>query len=72
MSICRQCFSCEKLPFFCALNSIYSLNNFIGGMFAATGCIYVLESVFVLNVEVLGVNDSLSERIRVFSVGNVA
>ena len=31
----------------------------------------MLESVFFLNVEVFGVNDSVGERIRVFSVGNV-
>ena len=40
-------------------------------MFAVAGCVYMLESVFFLNVEVFGVNDSVSERIRVFSVGNV-
>ena len=40
-------------------------------MFAAAGCVYMLESVFFLNVEVFGVNDSVSERIRVLSVGNV-
>ena len=40
-------------------------------MFAVPGCVYMLESVFFLNVEVFGVNDSLGERIRVFSVGNV-
>ena len=40
-------------------------------MFAVAGCVYMLESVFFLNVEVFGVNDCLGERIRVFSVGNV-
>ena len=40
-------------------------------IFAVAGCVYMLESVFFLNVEVFGVNDSLGERIRVFSVGNV-
>ena len=40
-------------------------------MFAASGCVYMLESVFFFNVEVFGVNDSDSERIRVFPVGNV-
>ena len=34
-------------------------------MFAVAGCVYMLESVF------FGVNDSVGERIRVFSVGNV-
>ena len=40
-------------------------------MFAVGGCVYMLESVFFLNVEVFGVKDSVGERIRVFSVGNV-
>ena len=40
-------------------------------MFAVAGCVYMLESVFFLNVEVFGVTDSVGERIRVFSVGNV-
>ena len=37
-------------------------------MFAVAGCVYMLESVFFLNVEVFGVTDSVGERIRVFSV----
>ena len=40
-------------------------------MFAVAECVYMLESVFFLNVEVFGVDDSVGERIRVFSVGNV-
>ena len=40
-------------------------------LFAVAGCVYMLESVFFLNVEVFGVNDSVGGRIRVFSVGNV-
>ena len=40
-------------------------------MFAVAGCVYMLESVFFLNIEVFGVNDSVGERICVFSVGNV-
>ena len=40
-------------------------------MFAVAGCVYMLESVFFLNVEVFGVNDSVGERIRLFSVENV-
>ena len=31
----------------------------------------MLESVFFLNVEIFGGNDSLGERIRIFSCGNV-
>ena len=27
----RQCFSCGELPLFCAVNLMYSLNDFIGG-----------------------------------------
>ena len=40
-------------------------------MFAVAGCVYMMESVLFLNVEVFGVNDSVGERIRVFSVENV-
>ena len=40
-------------------------------MFAVAGCVYMLESVFFLNIEVFGVSDSLGEKIRDFSVGNV-
>ena len=40
-------------------------------LFAVAGCVYMLESVFFLNVEVFGVNDSLGERVHIFSVGNV-
>ena len=32
-------------------------------MFAIAGCVYMLESVFFLNVEVFGVNDSVGERL---------
>ena len=38
-------------------------------MLAVPSCINMLESVFILNV--FGVNDCLSARIRVFSVRNV-
>ena len=39
-------------------------------MLAVPGCVYMLESVFFLNVAVFGVSDSLAERIHIFSVGN--
>ena len=32
-------------------------------MFAVGGCVYMLESVFFLNVEVFGVNDFVGERL---------
>ena len=35
-------------------------------MFAVAGCVYMLESVFFLNIEVFGVSDSLGERIHIF------
>ena len=41
------------------------------GKLAVPGCVYMPESVFFLNVEVSGVNNSLGERIRIFFVGNV-
>ena len=40
-------------------------------MLAVPGCVYLLESVFFVIVEVFGVSNSLGERIRIFSVGNV-
>ena len=40
-------------------------------MLVVPGCVFMLESVFFLNVEVFGVNDSLRERIHIISVGNV-
>ena len=43
----------------------------LAAMFAVAGRVNMLESVFFLNVEVFGVTDSVGERIRVFSVGNV-
>ena len=58
------------LPPFRAVNSIYSQNDFVS-LFVVAGCVYMLESVLFLNVRVFGVNDSVGERIRVFSVGNV-
>ena len=45
--------------------------NLLVAMFAFAGYVYMLESVFFLNVEVFGVSDSLGERIHIFSVGNV-
>ena len=40
-------------------------------MSAVSGCVYMLESVSVLHFELFGVSDSLGERLRIFSVGNV-
>ena len=40
-------------------------------MLAVAGCVYMLESVIFSNVDGFGVNDSLGERIHIFSVGNV-
>ena len=57
------------MPSFRAVNSIYSLNDFIGGYVCCSRmCLHAGEC---LNVEVLGVSDSLGERIHIFSVGNV-
>ena len=50
---------------------LFELFTLLVAMLTVPGCVYVLESVFFLNVEVFGVNDSLGERIRVSSVGNV-
>ena len=40
-------------------------------MFAVAGCVYVLESVFFLNVESLVLAIPLGERIHIFFIGNV-
>ena len=40
-------------------------------MFAVPRCVHMLESVFFLNFKPFGASDSLGERIRIFSVGNV-
>ena len=39
-------------------------------MFAVARCVYMLESVFFLNVGVFGVGDSLGGTIHIFFVGN--
>ena len=53
------------------MNSFYS-EKYSVSCYASCSWIYLqLESVFILNVEVFGVNDCLGERNRVFSVGNV-
>ena len=45
--------------------------TFLVATFAVAGCVYMLESVFFLNVEVFGVSDSLGKRIHTFFVRNV-
>ena len=40
-------------------------------MCAVPVCVYMLESVLFLHVELFGASDSLSERIRILSVINV-
>ena len=45
--------------------------TFLVAIFAVPGCVYMLESVFFLNVEVFCVSDFLGERIRIFPVGKV-
>ena len=45
--------------------------TFLVAMFAVTRCAKMLESVFFLNFKPFVVSNSLGERIRVFSVGNV-
>ena len=59
------------MPSFRAIYTIYSQNDLLVTMFVVAGCFYMLESVFFLNVVVFGISDSIGERIRIFSVGNV-
>ena len=57
--------------FLCRVARFIHKMTLLVAMFAVGGCVYMVESVFFLNVEVFGVNDSVGKRIRVFSVGNV-
>ena len=45
--------------------------TFLVALCAVPGLAWMLESVFFLNFKPFGVSDSLGERIRVLSVGNV-
>ena len=67
-----KCFSCVELLSFRAVNSIYSLNDFISVYVCYSWMCFSCWRVFSsLNVEVCGVSDYLGERIHIFSVGNV-
>ena len=71
-SMRRSVFLVQICPFFELLTRFIRKMTLLVAMFAVAGCVYMLESVFFLNVEVFGdINDSVGERIRVFSVGNV-
>ena len=70
-SIRRSVFLVQICRLFELLTRFIRKMTLLVAMFAVAGCVYMLESVFFLNVEVFGVNDSLGERIHVFSVGNV-
>ena len=67
-SIRRSVFLCRLFEL---LTRFIRKMTWLVAMFAVPGCVYMLESVFFLNVDVFGVTDSVGERIRVFSVGNV-
>ena len=70
-SICCSVFLLKICRLFDLLTRFIHKMTLLVAMFAVAGCVYMLESVFFLNVEVFGVNDSVGERIGVFSVGNV-
>ena len=72
-SIRRSVFLVQICRLFELLTRFIHKMTLLVAMFAVGGCVYMLamESVFFLNVEVFGVNDSVGERIRVFFVGNV-
>ena len=70
-SIHRSVFLVQSCLLFKLLTQFIHKMNLLVAMFAVPGRVYMLESVFFLNIEVFGVSDSLGERIRIFSVGNV-
>ena len=70
-SIRRSVFLVQICRLFELLTRFIHKMTLLVAMFAVAGCVYMLESVSFLNVEVFGVTDSVGERIRVFSVGNV-
>ena len=70
-SILRSVFLVQIGRLFELLTRFIHKMTLLVAMFAVAGCVYMLESVFFENVEVFGVNDSVGERFRVFSVGNV-
>ena len=66
-----MCFSFTELLSFELLTRFIEKMTLLVAMFAVPGCVYMLESVFFFNFKPFGVSDSLGERIRIFSVGNV-
>ena len=64
-------FAVQSCPLFELLTRFIHKMTLLVAMFAFPGCVYMLEIVFFLNFVVFGVSDSLGERIRIFSVGNV-
>ena len=70
-SILRSVFLVQICHLFELLTRFIHKMTLLVAKFAVAGCVYMLEGVFFLNVEVFRVNDSFGERIRVFSVGNV-
>ena len=57
-SILRSVFLLESCPFFVLLTRFIHEMILLAAMFSVAGSVYMLESVFVLNVEVFGVSDS--------------
>ena len=70
-AIRRSVFLVQICRLFELLTRFIQRMTLLVAMFAVAVCVYMLQSVFFLNVEVFGVNDSLGERIRAFSVRNM-
>ena len=70
-SILRSVFLVQIYRLFEILTRFIHKMTKLVAILAVPGCVYMLESVSFLNVEVFGVSDSLGERILSFSVRNV-
>ena len=64
-------FFCAEMPSVGAVFSIYSLNDVRSGYVCCSWMRLDARECFLLNFKPFSVNDSLGERICVFSVGNV-
>ena len=52
-------FFLQNCPFYELLTGFIHKMTYLVAMFAVPGCVYMLDSVFFLNVEVFGVSDFL-------------
>ena len=65
-SIILSAFLVQICRLFEVLSRFIHKKTLLVAMLAVPGCVYMLESVFFLNVEAFGVSDSFGERIHIF------